>query len=369
MQQRSLLYFIACFYIPLLFFKTQLFAQSSTFNPTKDTLLVGVAGSEPFVISGENNEHFQGIATEIWEDLASKKSWPYRYKPFNAVHEALQALDSGSLDLVVGPISITSERVSRMRFSQPYYQSSLAIVSRKDEPGLWERIKPFFSSKLLIAVGIFLFILAIVGTLLWLAERKKSPEQFPHDPLRGIGNGMWLAIVTMSTTGYGDMAPVTLRGRIIAGTWMVVTIIFATSMVAGIASTLTISGLGTSTITNVEQLSRKKVATILGSPSEAFLKEHNCKEVGVTDLNQAIAKLDAKVVDAVVYDRPQLLYFLKNHKDEKLFIAKAEYYKQGYGFAFPLNSNLVHEVNRALLELSEDHTVERVTDYYLGEDK
>ncbi|MCG2462759.1 transporter substrate-binding domain-containing protein [Flavobacteriaceae bacterium F89] len=369
MQHRPISYFFACFCVAILFLESPLLAQSPPSKPPKDTLSVGVAGNEPFVLGSNNTGNLHGIAIEIWEDLANKKNWPYRYRTFNTVHEALNVLDNGSLDLVVGPISITSLRVARMRFSQPYYQSSLAIVSRKSEPGLWERIKPFFSAKLLVALGMFLSILAIVGTLLWLAERKKSPEQFPPDPIRGIGNGMWLAIVTMSTTGYGDMAPITLRGRIIAGAWMVITIIFATSMVAGIASTLTLSGLGSSVITNVEQLSGKNVATILGSPAEAFLKEHNCKEVAETDLNEAIAKLNAKEVDAVVYDRPQLLYFLKNHMDEKLYIAKAEYYKQGYGFAFPLTSDLVHEVNRSLLELAEERTVERTIDYYLGEDK
>lgn len=368
LQHKPIICRFTCFLL-LLVFVNGMQARTKPLESVADTLNVGVAGSEPFVLSSNISGNLHGIAIEIWEDLASKKSWPYRYRTFNMVNEALQALDNGSLDLVVGPISITSQRVSRMRFSQPYYQSSLAIVSRKDETGLWERIRPFFSTKLLIAVSMFLFILAVVGTLFWLAERKKSPEQFPSGPIRGIGNGMWLAIVTMSTTGYGDMAPVTLRGRIIAGAWMVITLIFATSMIAGIASTLTLSGLGSSTVSSIEQLSGKKVATILGSPSEAFLKEHGCKEVGVNGLDAAFVKLADKEVDAVVYDRPQLLYYLKNHKDENLYLAKAEYYRQGYGFAFPLNSTHVQEVNRSLLELAEDHVVARTIDYYLGEDK
>ena len=68
-------------------------------------------------------------------------------------------------------------------------------------------------------------------------------------------------------------------------------------------------------------------------------------------LDEAFVKLAVKEVDAMVYDRPQLLQYLKNYKDEKLYLAKSDYYKQGYGFAFPLNSTLIHEVNRSLLEL------------------
>lgn len=347
--------------------QVQVHAQST--QPTIKTLIVGVAGTEPFVQIEDNSNSPDGIAIEIWEDLANKMRWLYEYKTFETVNDALKALENGELDLVVGPISITSQRVSKFRFSQPFYQSSLSIVSRAESPSIWNRISPFFSFKLLIAVGVFLVILAFVGMLLWLAERKQSPDQFPSTPLSGILNGMWLAIVTMSTTGYGDKAPITFWGRIIAGTWMVVSIIFATSMVAGIASTLTLSGLGSTTITNIEQLKGKNTATILGSPSEVFLKERHVSVVTVNELDEAFAKLDSREVDAIVYDRPQLLFYLKSNGNNALHLAKAEYYKQGYGFAFPLNTDLVYDANRALLELSEDNIVERVTGYYLGRER
>lgn len=342
-------------------------AQEGTAPSPAKELLVGIAGNEPFVF--ENNSSTKGIAIEIWEDMANKKSWNYRYKSFETVEDALHALRKGELDVVVGPISITSQRLEYMRFSQPFYNSSLAIVSRVDELSLWQKVKPLFSIKLLFAVGIFLVILSIVGTLLWLAERKKSPDQFPSKPIDGIGNGMWLAIVTMSTVGYGDKAPSTLWGRIIAGSWMVISIIFATSMVAGIASTLTLTSMGTSTISNIEQLSGRKVATIAASPSEAFVKAHKAKVTEVYNLAEAMTKLKNKEVDAVVYDRPQLLYYMKNHKDEDVYIAKAEYFKQGYGFAFPYDSKLIYDANRVLLELAETQEITTIVHYYLDRDE
>ena len=340
-------------------------AQKEKRGTKKNTLLVGVAGSEPFVF----NEKDKGIAIEIWNKISQKELWDYKYIPFENVDEALHQLNKGDLDLVVGPISITSKRLENMRFSQPFYNSSISIFSRKENQSIWQKIKPIFSLKLLMAIAIFLIILGTVGTFLWLAERKESPEQFPKKPLHGIGNGIWLAIVTMSTTGYGDKSPITLLGRIIAGTWMVISIIFATSMVAGIASTLTISSLGSTTISNIEQLSSVKVATISGSPSESFLIKSKIKAVIENNLNDAIAKLKNKDVDAIVYDRPQLLYFLKNNNNENLYISKAEYFKQGYGFAFPLNSKLILDSNRALLELAENQEIERIIDYYIQKDE
>lgn len=354
-------------FFSFLFISSITIAQENEDVPITDTLIVGVAGSAPFVFDKESNE--KGIAVDIWENLAEKKKWVYTYKYFATVDEAVHALDNKGIDVVVGPISITSNRVEYLRFSQPFYNSSLAIVSRADKLTLWDKVKPFFSLNLLYAVFIFVFILAIVGTFLWLAERKQSPDQFPQDPLHGIGTGMWLAIVTMSTVGYGDRAPITLAGRIIAGTWMVVSIIFATSMVAGIASTLTLSSLGTSSISNIEELSGEKAATISGSPSIGFLKESKAKTVGVNTLEEAMELLKNKEVNAVVYDRPQLLYYISNNKKDDFNIAQAEYYKQGYGFAFPMESDLVYGVNRSLLELAEEQTITSIVEKYLDKDE
>ncbi|HEX7367737.1 MAG TPA: transporter substrate-binding domain-containing protein [Pelobium sp.] len=338
----------------------------NTQAPVAKEINVGLAGGAPFVLV-EKGKKTGGIAVEIWEDIASKNKWKYKYTQFQSVSDAITALDNHQIDVVVGPLSITADRVSHIRFSQPYYQSSLGLASRVDKPTLWDRVRPFFSFKLLIAVLVFLFILSLVGTLLWLAERKESPDQFPSQPASGIANGMWLAIVTMSTTGYGDKAPITLWGRIIAGAWMVISIIFATSMVAGIASTLTLSGFGDDTINTIEQLEGRAATTISGSPTEEFLQEHNIKETAAATLNEAFQKLKNKEVDAVVYDRPQLLYFLKNNKDSKLFVSKAEYYKQGYGFAFPMDTKISHAVNITLLELAEDEKIDKIIKHWLGD--
>lgn len=342
-------------------------AQTENFNHQKDTLLVGVVGSEPFVF--EEGSEKDGISKEIWDKIAFENKWNYQYKSFDNVESTLNAVKNNQLDLAIGPISITSSRLDSVRFSQPFYNSSLSIVSRSDNLSFWQKIQPLFSVKLIYAIFIFLFILAIVGTLLWLAERKHSPEQFSEKPLHGIGTGMWLAIVTMTTVGYGDKAPGTLAGRIIAGSWMIISIIFATSMVAGIASTLTLSSLGTSTITKIEELDSKKTAVIAGAPSELLIKSYNAKIKPVNDLSEAFAQLKNKSVDAIVFDRPQLLYYIKTHQEESLYIAKAEYFKQGYGFAFPLNSNLVYEVNRSLLKLAESQETSEIIDDYLGKDE
>lgn len=347
----------------------QFFAQNNpelSQQKSNYTLKVGYAGTEPFIVSEDNK--WKGISVEIWNILAEETGIKYSPISYSNVSDALKDLSVGKLDVVVGPTSITSDRAEIVQFSQPYFQSSLAIMSRKDNPSFLDRIAPLFTINLLYALFVFLFILAIVGTLLWLAERKVSPDQFPHEPIKGIANGMWCAIVTMSTTGYGDIAPVTLMGRIVAGTWMIVSILFATTMVAGIASSLTLSGLGKNTISSAEQFSNKSIAVQKDAPAVYFVKEYNGKVVYVQNLTQAYKLLKNNEVQGIVFDRPQLEYFLKENEDSELTISVAEYLKQGYGFAFSLNSKEVSDFNISLLKMKEEGVLKDVSSKWLGKE-
>ena len=332
-----------------------------------DNFTVGYAGSEPFVVNEDNK--WKGISVEIWDLVAQESQIKYTPKAYASVAEALSDLANGKIDAVVGPVSITSDRAEIVEFSQPYFQSSLGILSRVDDPSFFDRIAPLFTVNLLYALIIFLFILGCVGTLLWLAERKASPDQFPYEPVKGIANGMWCAIVTMSTTGYGDIAPVTLMGRVVAGSWMIISILFATTMVAGIASSLTLSGLGKNTISSAEQFENKKIAVLNNSPSVDFVTEYNGKTVLVESLEEAYAMLKDNKVQGVVFDKPQLNYFLEKNHDEKMTISVAEYLKQGYGFAFRLHSDKVSNFNINLLKLKEDDVLKDIILKWLGKEK
>lgn len=55
-------------------------------------------------------------------------------------------------------------------------------------------------------------LVVILSTALYLAERIAQPEVFKNIP-----SALWWGIVTMTTTGYGDITPITSIGRILGG--------------------------------------------------------------------------------------------------------------------------------------------------------
>jgi len=62
---------------------------------------------------------------------------------------------------------------------------------------------------------------------------------FAYFEHKTIGEAMWWAVVTTTTTGYGDLTPATWPGRLIAGAVMLFSILFVLPLLIGhIATTL-----------------------------------------------------------------------------------------------------------------------------------
>lgn len=65
---------------------------------------------------------------------------------------------------------------------------------------------------LMAAIGVLAVALLVTSGIMYHAERAAQPEAFGSIPA-----AMWWAIATLTTVGYGDVAPVTPLGRVIAG--------------------------------------------------------------------------------------------------------------------------------------------------------
>lgn len=72
--------------------------------------------------------------------------------------------------------------------------------------------------------------LALIGGVI---IRFVDQENFPS-----VGLGIWWALQTVTTVGYGDVVPSTFAGRTIGGLVMVIGIAFISFVTAGVTSTL-----------------------------------------------------------------------------------------------------------------------------------
>jgi voltage-gated potassium channel len=127
----------------------------------------------------------------------------------------------GVLDLVFAP-SYASLFGFVWLFKLVRYAPGLASLQRV--------IRDARQALLSVLLG-FCIVLLLAASLAYLLERAAQPDAFGSIPA-----ALWWAIVTLTTTGYGDVIPQTAAGRVLAGTVMV-SGIFVFALWAGILAT------------------------------------------------------------------------------------------------------------------------------------
>ena len=88
----------------------------------------------------------------------------------------------------------------------------------QDSPGFAQLARVFVvEAKALASVfALFLMVLFLSSAAMYLIERTAQPNAFSSMP-----QALWWAVVTLTTTGYGDKVPITYLGRLIGGVVMI----------------------------------------------------------------------------------------------------------------------------------------------------
>ena len=175
---------------------------------------------------------------------------------------------------------------------------------------------------------------------------------------------VWAA-VTMTTVGYGDKAPVTFGGRLIALLWMFASIFLLSTLIAAITTALTVSELGT-IVTGPDDLPRVRIGTVQGTTSETYLRAQRLVHQPYSHPLDGLQALVNGDIDAMVYDEPSLRYLTLTEFRGEVKVLPAIFRRQNYGIAMPTGSTLRESVNRSLLHIIEQAEWEDVLYQYLG---
>lgn len=312
------------------------------------TLTVGTKVAPPFVMKGPDGD-YRGLSISLLDSIAEDVGFGYEIREYD-LPGLLDATARGEVDLAASATTITAERERLVDFTHPFYTAGLAIAVR-DEGGInWLRtLRGVFSPTFLSAIAALTTILLGTGALMWLAERKRNQDQFGGG-LTGIGHGFWWSAVTMTTVGYGDKAPITLAGRLIALVWMFTSVIIISGFTAAIATSLTLNNMG-SDIQSPDDLRGKPVGAVAGSTSEESVRSLDAKVRTYPTGPEAVAALADGEVEAVVHDEPVLRWWLST-ADSELTLVKETFDPQDYGFATPPGSELRERVSRAILDIT-----------------
>ena len=314
-------------------------------------MTVAVREAPPFAFKDETGQ-WVGITIELWESVAKRLGYKSEYQEYNLA-DSLDAVANGKADVGVGAFAVTADRVERMYFTHTYASAGLGIATTEEKAELWE---VFFDRLVTVnfwrAVAVLAGVLLVAGALVWLFERRQNSDQFSRHPVHGLASGFWWSAVTMTTVGYGDKAPTTIGGRIVALIWMFASIVIISGLTGAIAASLTVSQI-VPTVRGPQDLGKVAVGTVSESTGDAYLKSMGVHAENYPSVEEGLAALDQGTIGAFVGDHPILTYWVAKRFAGRVSVLPGTFSPSFLALPMAPISVLHRDVDLALLEFME----------------
>ena len=327
-------------------------------------LKVGLKESPPFTFKNDDGQ-WEGVTVSLWERIARDLEVTYTFEERDLAG-LLEGVTNGTLDLAIGALTITSAREEAFDFSHSFYTAGLGVATRKgDGVWMWNTISQLLERGIIRLLGIVLIVLIVISALVWFFEWlyvQTRPQEIERARDRW-GETLWWSLVIM--LGYDDRHPVSLGGRMVALIWMVASLFIVSGVTAVITSALTVNELQSS-INGPKELRRTRVGTVPASSSAEYLTRESIKYDSIESAQDGLEALVTEEIDALVYDRPLLLYLISQDYQGSLEVLGFSFEAQNYGLAFPNDSPYLESVNQSLLNIIYEPQWGEILDYYIG---
>lgn len=334
-------------------------------SPQSRELVIGTKVAPPFAMKAKDGT-WHGISIDLWRRIADQIHIRYRFQ-----ETTLQGLIDGvadhSLDAAVAAVTVTGPRQRTIDFTEPFYSTGLGIAVASDVRITWWPIIRNVFSLGFFRAALVLFIAALsVGVVLWLIERRHNEHFGPHP--HGFGATVWWAASAMTQIGgaaAGGKAPRTLPGRLLAMVWMIISVIVFASLTAALTSQYTLKHLR-GPVNGKADLQYARVGAIAGTETTEYLSREHITFQVFASADAGLLALHKSRIDALVYDRPLLMWSVNQHFPGSLRVLDATFDPQTYAIALPQGSELRMQINLALLDVIRSDWWRETLSEYLG---
>jgi len=345
-----------------------IFMAHNTFAEEQKCLKVSTKLSSFFVY--KTNDTLQGLSVILSKRISEKLG--YEKDPCFTVVPSIDNMVvdvNHNYDIAISAVSMTSDREKTVDQSLPYYDAGLTIATLDTELPWWKELWNLIVEIGSIIIGLLMFMLPmnlIIGYGICYFERNKNPD-FQGPGFKTIlFTGVYWAITTTTTTGFGDKAPITDKGKIFASMVMLISPLIWSIHSGIVSSTMTVMSLENQIYTPNDLLS-EKVAGVYGTTSELFVNDKFAHGQMYDSIELAITALKNGEIKAVIYDQPTLKYHANNKLGEgKIEVMDNIFKKEKYVI---LVSNkkpkLKEKINQIILELLEEGYIEHLESSYL----
>ena len=296
-----------------------------------------------------------GISVDLWRRVAERLERQFKLIPVSEMESVLSGLEQGRFDAAIGAITITPEREKRVDFSYPAHRSGVAVALRR-ESGPLSALNSYAAAVSELSPLIFscLAMLLLIGIAMWRIEHRHPSAQGSESSVVTLRDGLYWAIVTMTTVGYGDKTPKSSTGRVVAVSWMLASLVLVSLLSTSLVSRLTAERFESRDVAANLDLTKKKLAAVAESSGAEYLDEHHLPYMKFRNLPDALDSLAGGKADAVVNSVGALQYLISKR------YASAEEMPQGLlapaymAIALPENSPLKRPIDEALVKITAD---------------
>ena len=165
----------------------------------------------------------------------------------------------------------------RVDFSYPAHRSRVAVAVPMDSGPLAAFLRyGVVVRELSLLIAITAALLVAMGVAMWVVERPM--RSLNHDSaVASLRDGVYWAVVTMTTVGYGDKTPKTAGGRMIAILWMLVSVALISILSTSIISKMTAERVASGLRLTEAGLAGKRLAAAAHSSGAEYLDERRLR--------------------------------------------------------------------------------------------
>ena len=321
-----------------------------------ETLRVAVYDVPPYGYV-DTDGSMSGVSVDLWRRVAEQMEWPFRLIPVSDMESILTGLEQGRFDAAIGAITITPERAARVDFSYPAHRSGVAIALPKETGPLFALMSYGTAvSELSSLILVILAMLIVIGIAMWIVERRvRSATQGvegSESAVVSLRDGLYWAVVTMTTVGYGDKTPKTTPGRIVAIVWMLSSLVLVSLLSTSLVSRLTAERVESRDLAVSIDLRGKKLAAVAQSSGAEYLDELHLQYTKYKDLPEALNSLANGRSNAVVNSVGALQYFISKRYARVLEIPQGLLAPAYMAIALPEHSPIKKPIDRALIKIT-----------------
>jgi polar amino acid transport system substrate-binding protein len=329
-----------------------------------DKVLVGIVDAPPFATKTKDGR-WEGLSIELWQAIAQKLGLEFELREYSS-EQLLDAVKKREIDVILA-LAATEQHEIIMDLSHPFLRSGSAIaVPAEATQHSWLRFtKHLVSLNLLPVIGLLILLSLTAGTIVWLFESRRNPEMFGDGTVRGVGHGIWWAIVTLTTVGYGDKTPKTFGGRMVALIWMFCSVILIASFTAAITTSFTVVELK-GKVRGLSDLPGVRVGSLIQSQSLDFLAKRGIAVLPYENVQDGLQAIVDRKIDAYVFNEAVLKDLVRTEFPGQVHVLAGTFDHYYVSMAMPPGSPLREPLNRALLEITAKDDWLKLVELYIG---